>query len=166
MLWLPSRRFRELTEILASRRPDAAAFLRGSPDHPNLRGTAAFYDTPHGALVAVEVSGLPTREGPCGGNIFAMHIHSGGACRGTPEDPFADAGTHYNPQNCSHPYHAGDLPPLFESGGSAFSAFLTERFHPQEVLGHTLILHGGLDDFTSQPAGNAGKKIACGVIHR
>lgn len=166
MLWLPSRRFRELTEILASRRPDAAAFLRGSPDYPNLRGTAAFYDTPHGTLAAVEVSGLPNREGPCGGNIFAMHIHSGGTCKGTLEDPFADAGAHYNPQNCSHPYHAGDLPPLFESGGAAFSAFLTGRFHPQDILGRTLIIHGGLDDFTTQPSGSAGKKIACGIIRR
>ena len=42
--------------------------------------------------------------------------------------------------------------------------FLTNRFRVEEILGKTVIIHDSPDDFTSQPAGNAGKKIACGMI--
>ena len=52
------------------------------------------------------------------------------------------------------------------SGGHAFSVFLTDRFCVKDVIGRTVIIHGGSDDFTSQPAGNAGPKIACGEIRR
>ena len=83
---------------------------------------------------------------------------------GTPVDPFSDALTHYNPDTCAHPQHAGDLPPLFGNNGYAFSMFLTNRFSVSEIIGRTVILHSAPDDFTSQPAGNSGVKIACGVI--
>ena len=53
-------------------------------------------------------------------------------------DPFADAKGHYNPNNCAHPYHAGDLPPVFSNKGSAFNAVLTNRFHVREVLGRVV----------------------------
>ncbi|MFQ7398750.1 MAG: superoxide dismutase family protein, partial [Neglectibacter sp.] len=48
--------------------------------------------------------------------------------------------------------------------GYAWSAFLTSRFTIRQVLGRTLIIHGSPDDFTTQPAGNSGKRIACGEI--
>ena len=65
-----------------------------------------------------------------------------------------------------HPYHAGDLPPLFGSGGVAVSVFLTDRFHLEDIIGKTVIIHSSPDDFTTQPSGNAGAKIACGEIKR
>lgn len=49
------------------------------------------------------------------------------------DDPFADAMSHYNPGRCEHPYHAGDLPPLFGNNGFALCAFLTDRFSIDEV---------------------------------
>ena len=58
---------------------------------------------------------------------------------GTPEDPFALAEGHYNPDNCPHPYHAGDLPPLFGNKGIAWSAFLTDRFRVGDVIGKTVL---------------------------
>ena len=64
------------------------------------------------------------------------------------------------------PYHAGDLPPLFSSHGQAYMAVLSGRFRIPEVLGRTIVIHSGPDDFTPQPAGNSGKKIACGVIRK
>jgi len=64
----------------------------------------------------------------------------------------------------AHPHHAGDLPPLFGNNGYALSMFLTTRFSVSEIIGRTVILHSAPDDFTSQPAGNSGVKIACGVI--
>lgn len=112
----------------------------------------------------VRVTGLPKNSDKCSQPIFAMHIHSGGSCSGNETDYFANAMTHYNPNNCPHPYHAGDLPPLFGCDGTAFSAFLTNRFSVQDIVGRTIIIHAKLDDFTTQPSGNSGTKMACGVI--
>lgn len=155
-----------LTDYLSilRQRPCAAAKIRGSAEYPSLRGEVRFYPAQGGILVAAEISGLPAPSGPCRSPVFAFHIHSGSACTGNSEDPFADALTHYDPDNCPHPYHAGDMPPLFGNNGHAFSVFLTNRFSIGDILGRTVILHAGPDDFTSQPAGNAGKKIACGRI--
>lgn len=72
--------------------------------------------------------------------------------------------THYNPYKCTHPYHADDLPPIFGANGLDFSAFLTNRFSPEEIIGKTLIIHSAPDDFKTEPSGNSGAKIACGVI--
>ena len=77
---------------------------------------------------------------------------------------FASAGGHYNPKNCPHPAHAGDLPPLFGNQGYAWQGFYTERFIPDDVVGKAVIIHGQRDDFTTQPAGDAGSRIGCGVI--
>ncbi len=151
-------------ENVIRQRPDAYAILQGSPDHTAIQGNVRFYGTPYGTLVAVEAHGLPVFENPCESPIFALHIHEGGACTGNAQDFFAGARTHYNPYRCPHPYHAGDLPPLFGANGHAFSVFLTDRFTPEEVVGRTVILHGSPDDFTTQPAGNAGVKLACGEI--
>ncbi|MBQ4064829.1 MAG: superoxide dismutase family protein [Clostridia bacterium] len=149
---------------LLSRRPAAWARIMGSKDFPAIHGIARFYGTPYGVLVSIYVRGLPSAEGPCRSPIFALHIHEGCSCTGNETDPFADAGSHYNPEGCPHPYHAGDLPPLFGAGGTAYSVCLTDRFTVEEVLGRTVILHRSIDDFSTQPAGNAGEKIACGTI--
>ena len=144
--------------------PQAIATVRGSSAHPKIRGTVRFYQLPQGVLVSAEVDGLPEHGGACGSSIFGFHIHSGSACSGNAEDPFANALAHYNPSECPHPAHAGDLPPLFGNRGYAFSLFLTDRFSVREIIGRTVIIHSDPDDFTTQPSGNAGKKIACGVV--
>ena len=146
-----------------NRRPQAVAAVKGSSAYPNLTGSVQFYQMRGGVLVAAEVTGLPQPMALARG-VFAFHIHSGTACSGTAADPFADALTHYNPEGVAHPYHAGDMPPLFGNHGKAFQVFFTDRFSVREIVGKTVIIHSGVDDFTSQPAGNAGKKIACGVI--
>ena len=153
-------------ESMLRRLPHAVAVVKGSEADPQIRGTVKFYQARQGVLVVADILGLPVSEGDCGGNIFAFHIHGGASCTGNEEDPFANAGTHYNPHGCPHPYHAGDMPPLFGAGGRAFLAFLTDRFTVNEILGKTVIIHDGVDDFTTQPSGNAGMKIACGVISR
>jgi len=56
------------------------------------------------------------------------------------------------------------MPPLFGNNGRAVSIFLTNRFSIEEVIGKAVIIHGSPDDFTTQPSGNAGEKIACGII--
>jgi len=145
-------------------RPQAFAELEGSREYPDLNGKVYFYQTNTGVMVVTQAEGLPTSSDVCRQPIFAYHIHEGNSCSGNETDPFADAMTHYNPNNCPHPYHAGDMPPLFGCGGFAFSAFITDRFSLREVIGKTIIIHANPDDFTTQPAGNSGMKIACGTI--
>lgn len=144
--------------------PDAVALMHGDSAHPDLSGSVRFYQTRAGVLVAAELFGLPFPEGNCMSPAFGFHIHSGASCTGNENDPFAGAGTHYNPNDCLHPYHAGDLPPLFGNRGYAFSMFLTDRFSVKEIIGKTVVIHSSPDDFMTQPAGNSGKKIACGEI--
>lgn len=107
--------------------------------------------------MTAEVSGLP-HDG-----FYAFHIHEGGSCTG---DSFSETGSHYNPTNTSHPNHAGDLPPLLSHHGKAQMSVLTGRFRVDEIIGKTVIIHSGPDDFTTQPSGNSGQKIACGIICR
>ena len=66
-----------------------------------------------------------------------------------------ETGGHFNPLDCPHPYHAGDMPPLFSVNGNAFLCFMTDRFKIKEVLGKAVIIHSKPDDFTTQPSGNA-----------
>ena len=151
---------------LLHRPADAEAMVSGSSSYPEITGTVRFYQSSSGVLVIAEISGLPETSAEFPDGIFAFHIHEGNRCSGNAQDPFADAKTHYNPDGRMHPEHAGDMPPLFGNKGYAFQMFLTDRFQVSEVLGRTVIVHASPDDFTSQPAGNSGMKIACGVIHR
>ncbi len=157
------RNFRNYA-VLLTQLPHASAELMGSSAYPDIHGTVRFYQTRNGVLIAAEVSGLPHSHSICQNPVFGFHIHDGSQCEGDMHDPFSGAMAHYNPDHCAHPFHAGDLPPLFGNQGYAFSVFLTDRFSLPEVIGKTVILHGNPDDFTAQPSGNAGEKLACGVI--
>lgn len=139
--------------------PLACACIRGRESHPDLKGTLKLYPHCRGVLVVVDVQGLPETAT----NFFALHIHEGASCRGS---GFPETGAHYDPMQLPHPRHPGDLPPLLACQGRAYLAVVTDRFHLQEVVGKTVIIHSGPDDFTTQPSGNAGEKIACGVIRR
>ncbi len=141
-------------------RPNAIASVRGSEDFPNLKGEVLFYKTERGTLVLAEIEGLPVEEG-CEPRFFGFHVHEKGEC----EPLFDSAGGHYNPKNCPHPAHAGDLPPLLANkNGKAFLCFLTDSFSVGEVVGKAVIVHKLRDDFTSQPSGDSGERIGCGVI--
>ena len=144
--------------------PQAYTNLVGDSNHPNLSGTVKFFQTNYGVIIITQVMGLPSSENMCNQPIFGFHIHEGNSCTGNQEDQFADAGMHYNPNNCLHPYHAGDLPPLFSNNQMAFSINLLNRFTVNEIIGKTIIIHAQPDDFTTQPSGNIGNKIACGEI--
>ncbi len=146
-------------------RQNAIALIRGDRDHSAVRGTVKFTQTNKGVMVSANISGLPFRSGEtCGGNVFGFHIHVGKSCKGDKTDPFADAMSHYNPNGCDHPSHSGDLPPLFGNKGYAQMSFLTDRFTVDEIIGRVVIIHDRPDDFTTQPSGNSGRKIACGTI--
>ena len=144
--------------------PDAVAEVRGGGNYPDIRGTVRFYQTEQGVIVYCDIYCLPTSgSGNCG-RVFGFHIHEGDSCTGNTEDRFADTGAHYDGRSRRHPHHSGDLPPLFGNDGHALSIVLTDRFCVNEVIGRTAVIHDSPDDFMTQPAGNAGSKIACGVI--
>ena len=141
--------------------PGARAVVRGG----TVSGEVRFFQCERGILVSAEIFGLPHSGKTCQNGVFAFHIHIGQCVADHPDDPFAHVEGHLNPDNCLHPYHAGDLPPLFASrDGYAFQAVLTDRISLQEILGKSVIIHAGADDFTTQPAGDPGIKIACGEI--
>lgn len=73
---------------------------------------------------------------------------------------------HFNPGGMSHPFHAGDLPPLLSNQGYAWTAFFDRRFTIEEIIGKSVVIHAHADDFTTQPSGNSGNPIACGEIRR
>ena len=155
----------DLTTIL-KKLPDAVAVIYGNDDHPDINGVVRFYQTSRGAITVAQISGLPSGYGNCEEPIFGFHIHEGASCTGSGEESFGDTGSHYDPIGCPHPYHAGDMPPLFSASGLAFLAFISNRFSVSEIIGRTVIIHSMPDDFTSQPSGNVGDRIACGKIVR
>ncbi len=155
--------YKNISEILNSY-PSAFAVINGSEKHPKVYARMNFYQKEDFVIVETEAEGLP--ENQYGSGVFGFHIHSGVSCSGDETDPFKNALTHYNPDGYPHPYHAGDMPPLFGEKGEAFSAFMTKRLSVDDIIGKTVIIHSMPDDFTTQPAGNSGEKIACGIIRK
>lgn len=139
--------------------PKAIARIRGGKAYPQVCGIVRFYQKNAGVIVEAEIHGLPKTEN----GFFAFHIHEGETCTGA---GFPKTGGHFNPGREAHPKHAGDLPPLLGNHGSAYMKIFTDRFYIEEIIGRTVIIHSDPDDFHTQPAGNAGTKIACGVIQR
>ena len=134
---------------LFSEPPTARALIKGEKGYENLSGLAHFYETVQGVLVLVEMTNLPLPK-LCESGIYAMHIH--------------DMAGHYNPAGCMHPYHAGDMPPLFSTDGYALTIFVTDRFKISDIIGKMVVVHERRDDFSTQPSGDAGEKIAVGII--
>ncbi len=144
-------------------RSNVIANIKGSNKYPNISGIIRFYEFPMGVLVVSEVSNLPVKRDNCINRLNAMHIHNGVSCD-EKDDKYVDVGSHYNPNNCAHPMHLGDLLPLENNDSYAFSAVLYNKFTIEEIIGKVVIIHESYDDFTTQPSGNAGKMIACGLI--
>lgn len=137
--------------------PDALAIITGSG---SLRGNVQFFIHTGSVLIIADLRGLPENDS----GFFALHIHEGECCG---DEGYAETGPHYNPGDAPHPRHAGDLPPLLSmKNGRVFLAVETDRFSLEDVIGRTVVIHSGPDDFASQPSGNAGEKIGCGVIRK
>lgn len=147
----------------------AISILRGGPIAPKISGRVFFNDVPGGVQICVSVMGLPEYK-PASGNKppigpHGFHIHEFGNCDvGKPDDPFKSAGEHWNPDKQSHGNHAGDFPVLFSNHGRALMCFFTDRFKVRDIIGKAIIIHESPDDYRTQPAGAAGKRLACGVI--
>lgn len=126
-------------------------------------GSATLTETPHGVLLSVNLTSAPA--GP-----HAFHIHAVGKC----EAPFASAGPHLNPAGKKHGLksadgaHAGDLPNItVPASGALTFEVLAAGVTMASVLdadGAAVVLHAGVDDYATDPAGAAGDRIACGVV--
>jgi Cu-Zn family superoxide dismutase len=131
-------------------------------------GAAALTQTPAGVLVTLSVKGLPAGE-------HAFHIHGVGKC----EPPFTSAGGHFNPAKKKHGMmapdgqHAGDMPNLHIPAGGELAvevlnaAVTLDKGKPNSLFGPdgtALVIHAGKDDYKTDPAGDAGGRIACGVV--
>lgn len=138
--------------------------------HGQAVGNATLTQTGQGVRIELKLAHLPAGR-------HALHIHAVGKC--VPPD-FTSAGGHFNPLGKQHGLenpdgpHAGDLPnfDVGQNGRADFSTLATRvtlgggpnsLFHPG---GTSLVIHAGADDNISDPAGNAGARIACGVIRR
>lgn len=150
-------------ELLNMNKPYAEAAIAGNRANPKLNGIVKFFKTPFkGILIESEIFGLPDDTENESKNFYGMHIHEFGNC--TP--PFDKTGEHYNPEGSPHPYHAGDLLPLIGSRGYTYSAFFDNSFDIDDIIGKSVIIHARPDDFTTQPSGNSGEKIGCGIIKK
>jgi Cu-Zn family superoxide dismutase len=128
-------------------------------------GTVTFRQQRNSLAVAANVRGL--RPGPHG-----FHVHERGDCS-APDG--MSAGGLFNPTNQPHgnpahgPHHVGDMPMLRANrrGNAAMSARLrtaTLRAGDASIIGKSVIVHADADDYTTQPTGNSGGRVACGVI--
>lgn len=151
----------EFLWALQNKQPDAMAWVTGGPAAPDLSGLVKFYMTNYdGVLVEAEIFGLPNLRDAGSSNFYGMHIHEYGDC----SDNFTHTGDHYSRQMAPHPQHTGDLLPLLGNQGYAWTAFYDKRFRIPEIIGRSVIIHRMPDDFMTQPSGNSGEKIGCGVI--
>lgn len=141
---------------LAFSRPAAVAELKGRDEYSDTIGQVCFYGFDDMVVISATFHNLPTTQT----GIFGFHIHENGVCEGD----FSSAGGHFG--DGSHPEHAGDMPPIFSAGGNGFLAFATYRFQISDVIDKSVILHASRDDFSSQPSGDSGTRIACGIIKK
>jgi len=131
-------------------------------------GQVQLLQTPHGVLLKLAVKGLPAGE-------HAFHVHAVGKC----EPPFTSAGGHFNPASHKHGMaaveglHAGDMPNLHIPASGELMVEIANpmislvKGQPNSVFdadGSAIIIHTGADDYKTDPTGNAGDRIACGVI--
>ncbi|MGO1469506.1 MAG: superoxide dismutase family protein [Tissierella sp.] len=147
----------------------AHARMMGSKYAPHLCGNVYFYAVEEGTEVFVEIWGLPLYQPATDKNApispFGFHVHEVGLCQGKDSDsPFTSAKGHYNPDDQPHGNHAGDLPVLFSNNGYARMSFFTDKFRVKDIIDRSVIIHQNPDDFRTQPAGDSGTRIACGII--
>jgi Cu-Zn family superoxide dismutase len=140
-----------------------------SPDEPGLSGTATFIQQADAVRVVVDLTGV-SKPGPHG-----LHLHESGSCEpGAAGKRFATAGGHLNPSHVGHAcpdsssHHAGDFGNVeIKPDGTGHFEIVTALLSfdgPGSPLGRALILHAAADDCKTQPAGNSGERLACGVV--
>jgi Cu-Zn family superoxide dismutase len=153
---------------------DAAALVRPTSTG-SAQGTVKFYETDGGLRADVSLRDLSP-------GAHGIHIHEYASCE--PEDtdgdgqmePAAAAGGHWDPHNTNDhgsptenvsDRHAGDLGNIeVGADGTVATSIMVDSYHPDQhnVAGRALVVHSGRDDLETDPAGDSGTRVACGVI--
>jgi Cu-Zn family superoxide dismutase len=111
-----------------------------------------------GTRIALDVKGLKP-------GVHAIHIHENAKCEG-PE--FKSAGAHLNPTKAKHPQHLGDLPNFNVKADGTSKDKVSSKMQIDDLLknksGSSLVVHEKADDMKTDPAGNSGARVACGII--
>jgi len=146
----------------------AQAILQPAKDTPGFSGRVTFYQAGSQVRVVADVTGVS----PPGNHGF--HVHENGKCEREPGKGFTTAGGHFNPAGTAHAcpdaasHHAGDLGNIvINADGTGHVDVTTSALSlsgASSVVGRAVILHAVADDCTTQPTGNAGGRLACGVI--
>ena len=145
----------------------AQAVLEAAKDTPGCSGRVTFTQAGSQVRLVADVAGVsPGNHG--------FHIHENGKCERDPGKDFASAGGHFNPAGVPHAcpdaasHHAGDLGNIvINADGTGHVDVTTSALSlsgASSVVGRAVILHAAPDDCTTQPTGNAGGRLACGVI--
>lgn len=145
----------------------AAAVVTGVFPDTTVAGNVQFDKQDGKVKMKLELS-IPAKAN----KSVAVHIHEKGDCA----DMGKAAGGHWNPTGANHgkwgssSFHSGDIGNVsLDSKGNGSMEMETDLWtlggdEKTNILGKSIIVHGGVDDYTSQPSGNAGTRIACGVI--
>lgn len=164
LAWKPGRSTKRMAAAPGAVRRAVAELHAASGSQ--VSGTVTFTQEGARVVVVADVQGLPPNSS------HGFHIHERGDCS-APDA--SSAGGHFNPDN--HPHggpsspmrHAGDLGNLeANANGRAYKRMVVDNISlgtgPNSVLNRGVIVHEKLDDYTSQPSGNAGVRVACGQI--
>jgi Cu-Zn family superoxide dismutase len=148
--------------------PGAAATLE-SADDPKLSGTVTFTQLADAVRIEINVAGAD-HPGPHG-----VHLHENGKCEHDPAGKhYTSAGGHFNPTAAPHAcresttHHAGDFGNIeIQPDGTGHLVVVTSMLSlrgPTSPIGKAIILHTGADDCKTQPTGNSGGRLACGLV--
>ncbi|MFC4142332.1 superoxide dismutase family protein [Pedobacter mendelii] len=146
----------------------AAATLTETADNTKTIGNAKFYELSNGEIkMDLEINFTSKAD-----SNVAVHFHEHGDCG----DMGMNTHGHWNPTKENHgkwgsaAYHSGDIGNIkLDSKGHGTVSVTTDRWNVKDgdlksIIGRGIIVHGGTDDYTTQPTGNSGPRIGCGVI--
>ena len=148
----------------------AEATLTGTQPDTTVTGTVSFNEDNGKVKMTLDIT-VPKKAN----QSVAVHIHEHGSCG----DMGKDAHGHWNPTKMNHgkwgsaAFHSGDIGNVdLNAEGKGTLELETDLWSisasdsTKNILNKAIIVHGGVDDFTTQPTGNAGSRIGCGVINK
>lgn len=151
---------KKLSEVSRSK-TEAIAEMH-SAKFPAISGIVTLEESEDGLIVSTDLKGLKP------GARLGFHIHQEGICEGP---DYKTAGDHYNPSGSRHGHpsstekHSGDMGNLTTNeNGESKNTILISGTKLSEVMGKAILIHSDPDDFKTQPSGNSGARIACGLI--